>query len=198
MAHLARLEAGALALGNSAEWLGVARQSLLEWLNLQAIIEPCALRLQLHPDHALLIAEIGPLPRHALPYHLVAMDHPLAPRRMETATRHKGLCGPWSAHVLGVASQMGGQDALLIWPDGTLAETAIASLGLEVEDILFLPPPEGRVTSIAEALDLPAWAARRGLQLRQEPIARARIRDGKLWCMNALRGIWPATVTGDI
>lgn len=198
MAHLARLEAGALALGNSAEWLGTVSQPLLEWLHLEAIVEPCALRLRLHPDQALLIAEIGPLPRHALPYRLVAMEHPLASRRMETATRHKGLCGPWSAHVLEVASRMGGQDALLTWPDGTLAETAIASLGLEVKDSLFLPPPEGRVTSIAEALDLPAWAASRGLQLRQEPITKVRIRDGKLWCMNALRGVWPATVTGEI
>ncbi|HJW73477.1 MAG TPA: aminotransferase class IV [Geothrix sp.] len=196
--HLARLEAGALALGNSTEWLGAAGQSLLEWLHIEATVEPCALRLQLHPDQGLLIAELGPLPRHRLPYHLVAMEHPLASQRNETATRHKGLCGPWSAQVLDVASQMGAQDALLIWPDGTLAETAIAALGLEVEDILYVPPAEGRVTSIAEALDLPAWAAGRGLQLRQEPIPKARIRDGKLWCMNSLRGIWPAKVAGDV
>ena len=122
------------------------------------------------------------------------MPHPLIEGRSDPAAPHKGLTGSWPATALREAHRLGGDDALLLWPDGTLAETAIAAVGLELGDRFLLPPAEGRVASLAERLDLPTWAADRRLQVTTAPISLAEAREGRLWCMNALRGIWPATL----
>lgn len=193
-AHLTRLQTGALFLGHPCDWLEAAGQDLARWLHSENLKQESALRLRLYPECGLLVAEIGLLPQLVQPYRLVPMAHPLAARRRAPETQHKGLCGPWSARVLALANQQQGQDALLCWPDGTVAETAIAAIGLEIDGAFLLPSPEGRVASLAESLDLPAWAADRDLPVRQEAISLGRIKEGQLWCMNALRGIWPATV----
>ncbi len=50
------------------------------------------------------------------------------------------------------------------------------------------------MASLAEALDLPAWAAARGLELRWEGIPLGRVAENRLWCLNAVRGIWAANL----
>jgi branched-subunit amino acid aminotransferase/4-amino-4-deoxychorismate lyase len=140
------------------------------------------------------MARLEPLPVSPDPYRLVVMPHPLNEGRSDPQAPHKGLSGPWSAAIRTEAQRLGGEDALLLWPDDTLAETAIAAVGLEVNGTLLLPPPEGRVASLAERLDLPAWAAGRGLRIEAAPIPRSRTQEGRLWCLNALRGIWPASL----
>jgi branched-subunit amino acid aminotransferase/4-amino-4-deoxychorismate lyase len=193
-AHLGRLKAGAAYLGQNVDWLDAAALDLKAWLELEIPGKEGSLRLRLHIEQRRLTAEIGPLPQTPLPYRLVPMDHPMAPRHGDAATGHKGLCGPWSDQVIISAKEAGGHDALLTWPDGTIAETAIASIGLEAEDAFILPPLRGRVASLTETHDLPDWASHRGLQIKHEPIRMEQIRFGQVWCLNALRGIWPGTV----
>ncbi len=193
-AHLDRLRAGAACLGWDHGWLAPAADGLLSWLGARAPQGGQALRLLLEPRR--LVATLDPLPSAPSPCRLIPMAHPMAHRRREPASRLKGLCGAWPRAVLATVSALGGEDALLTWPDGTLAETARAALALEVGGTLWLPPPEGRVASLAEALDLPVWAKARGLTLHQHPIPLAKVQEGHLWCMNALRGVWPATLLG--
>ncbi|MDE3246558.1 MAG: hypothetical protein KGN80_10755, partial [Acidobacteriota bacterium] len=57
-----------------------------------------------------------------------------------------------------------------------------------------LPPLEGRVGSLTEALELPLWASSHGVALQRRPITLAEVSSGQLWCMNALRGLWQAEV----
>ena len=85
-------------------------------------------------------------------------------------------------------------ETLLLWPDGTLAETSIAAIGLRLNDKLLLPPLEGRVSSITEAFELPLWAISKGLSVQRRPIRLDEVSGGQLWCMNALRGLWQAEV----
>ncbi len=192
-AHLLRLEAGAAALGREVPWLAQIRTELEGWLEAEARGGgEAALRLVLHPDAALLSALLEPLPAVPRPYRLKALPHPLGAQREEALLLHKGLAGPWSQAVLAEARQAGAEDALLLWPDGTLAETAIAAVGLERDGVLAMPPAQGRVASLAERLDLPAWARERGFRIEVAARSLPALRDGRLWCMNALRGIWPA------
>ena len=193
-AHLARLQAGAVALGQPAPWVYGLQKKLLEWLQAEIPMGDAALRLVLHPTARFCTARLEPLPVTHSPYRLVLMPHPLNDGRSDPKASHKGLSGPWSAATRVEAQRLGGDDALLLWPDGTLAETAIAAVGLEVNGTLLLPPSEGRVASLAERLDLPDWAAGRGLRIEAAPIPRSRVGEGRLWCLNALRGIWPASL----
>ncbi|WP_306589420.1 aminotransferase class IV [Geothrix sp. 21YS21S-4] len=185
-AHLARLRAGARALGEDVPWLEAATDELRTWLAIQSPKES-ALRLVLHPQ--ILVATLEPLPVAPTPYRLALLPHPMGDLRPDPLARHKGLSGPWSAAALEEARRRGADDALLSWPDGTVVETAIAAVAQERNGRLHLPPAEGRVASVAERLDLPAWAAARGWTADTGRIAP---REGRLWCMNALRGIWPA------
>lgn len=191
-AHLARLEAGARHLGQRVDWLPTAGTALCRWL--QTCVQPrhAALRLRLQAEAPCLQAVLEPLPVATQPYPLVVLPHPLASRKGDPALEHKGLAGPWSQGILAAARSQGAEDALLCWPDGTLAETAIASLAVPDGDRLLLPPTEGRVASLAERLDLPGWAAARGLRLTFAPVPLERARQAPLWCLNALRGIWRA------
>lgn len=191
-AHLLRLEAGAAALDREVPWLALIRTELEGWLEAEVQGGEAALRLVLHPDAGRLSALLEPLPAVPRPYRLKVLPHPLGSRRAEALLPHKGLAGPWSQAVLAEARQAGAEDALLLWPDGTLAETAIAAVGLERDGVLALSPPQGRVASLAERLDLPAWARERGLRIEVAARVLPPAREGRLWCMNALRGIWPA------
>ncbi len=193
-AHLERLRAGAVALGQPAPWVDGLQQQLLEWLESDLPVGDAALRLVLHPAAGCCTARLEPLPDTPSPYRLVPTHHPLNEGRADPKAPHKGLSGAWSTAMRAEAQRLGGEDALLLWPDGTLAETAIAAVGLEVDGVLLLPPPEGRVASLAERLDLPAWAAGRGLRIEVVAIPRPRVVEGQLWCLNALRGIWPASL----
>jgi len=193
-AHLLRLQAGAAALGAEVPWLSVLQTELEAWLREETAHTDAALRLVLHPEAARLSARLEPLPAVAQPYRLMVLPHPLQARRQEAAIVHKGLAGPWSQTVLSAIREAGAEDALLLWSDGTLAETAIASVALERGDLLTVPPPQGRVASLAERLDLPAWARSRGLHLEVGGLSLAAVREGRLWCLNALRGIWPAVL----
>jgi len=195
--HLRRLEAGALALGETVPWLLDLAEPLREWLAVETPREDAALRLVLIPAEGQLEARLEPLPVAPRPYRLYPMPHPLLQRRSDPIVTHKGLSGPWGGEVLSKASRWQGDDALLLWPDGTLAETAIAAVGLELEGVLWLPPAEGRVASLAERLDLPEWASERGLRLNTGDIPFEWVERGSLWCMNSLRGIWPAVIQGE-
>lgn len=190
-AHLARLEAAACALGEPTAWLQDLAGPLGEWLSAEAVAD-AALRLRLHPGQ--LEARLEPLPTAPQPYRLLARPHPLGARRGDPILVHKGLSGSWGRDLLAEAHSLGAEDALLIWPDGTLAETAIASICLEVGTELRVPLPGGRVASLAERLELPRWAAARGLRRVEALVTLEEAALGRLWCMNALRGIWPATI----
>lgn len=190
-AHQARLQAGAEALGREVPWLAGALQGLLPWLGRTA---EAALRLELHLDLQRLDALLEPLPLAPSPCRLAPLPHPMGDLRRHPLAAHKGLSGPWRPAVLAEARRLGAEDGLLLWPDGTLAETAIAAVALEQEGALILPPSEGRVASVAERLDLPAWAEARGLALRWESISMAGCAGARIWCLNALRGVWPATL----
>ncbi len=192
-AHLDRLHAGASALGRNPSWLTEAAEELRHWLRRHAAPE-AALRLELHLDLKLMDARLEPLPHASAPYRLAPLPHPMGDLRQDPLARHKGLSGPWRPQVLSEAWHRGAEDALLLWPDGTLAESAIATLAVERDGWLFLPPAEGRVASVAERLDLPAWAEERGWTLRCAAIALEDCTGGQLWCLNALRGLWPATL----
>jgi branched-subunit amino acid aminotransferase/4-amino-4-deoxychorismate lyase len=181
-------------LGQSAPWVDGTRGPLLEWLRSELHGSDTALRLVLHPASGVLKARLEPLPSTPDPYRLVPMRHPVEEGRSDPKAPHKGLLGPWSATTRTEARHLGGEDALLLWPDGTLAETAIAAVGLELDGILRLPPPEGRVASLAERLDLPAWCEARALRIEVGPIPAALAPVGRLWCLNALRGIWAASL----
>jgi branched-subunit amino acid aminotransferase/4-amino-4-deoxychorismate lyase len=192
-AHLERLHAGASALGRSPTWLTEATDELRYWLGRHATLD-AALRLELHLDLKLLDARLEPLPQAATPYRLTPLPHPMGDLRPDPLAPHKGLSGPWRPQVLSDAWRNGAEDALLLWPDGTLAECAIATVGLERKGSLTLPPVEGRVASVAERLDLPAWAEARGWVLRRAPLRLEDCAGGQLWCLNALRGLWPAAL----
>jgi branched-subunit amino acid aminotransferase/4-amino-4-deoxychorismate lyase len=181
-------------MGRSANWLLGLQVEITTWLESVINGEDAALRLVLHPGPGLLSARLEPLPSAPQPCRLVVMSHPLGGRRTDPSVVHKGLSGPWGSDILMAARRSGAEDALLLWPNGTLAETAIASLGIEAGGVLRVPPPQGRVASLAERLDLPVWAGSRGLRVETADIPLARAREGRMWCMNALRGIWPATL----
>jgi len=193
-AHLLRLAAGAAMMGQSVDWLLLLQRDIETWLSSTTPQEDAALRLVLHPDSGLLSARLEPLPAPAKPYRLVLMPHPLGQRQADLSVMHKGLSGPWGIEVLSAARSLGAEDALLLWSDGSVAETAIAAVGVEMGGVLRIPPPPGRVASLAERLDLPRWVESRNLSLEMRDIPQSLAREGRLWCMNALRGIWPATL----
>lgn len=192
-AHLERLRAGAEALDCEVPWLTLAAADLFDWIKARPPAEG-ALRLSLHLDLRLLAARLEPLPPAPFPCRLTPMPHPMGDLRPSPLARHKGLSGPWRPVVLAEARRLGADDALLLWPDGTLAETAIAAVALECDGFLTLPPYAGRVASVAERLDLPAWAEARGWTLRIAPLLPGDCAAGRLWCLNALRGLWLATL----
>lgn len=191
-AHLLRLARGAEALAQPAPWIGGLEPAIRAWITAAGIPEDGVLRLALHGPEGLVSARREPLPRTPAPYRLAPMLHPMGDLRSSALAQHKGLSGPWRQPALAEARSRGAEDALLLWPDGTLAETTLASLALEVEGTLTLPPPDGRVASLTEALEVGAWAAARGLDLRTEGIPLGRPVEGRLWCLNAVRGFWPA------
>lgn len=192
-AHLERLQAGARALGSTPIWLSEAAIDLRHWLDRHAAPE-AALRLELHLDLNILDARLEPLPQPAAPYRLAPTPHPMGDLRADPLAPHKGLSGPWRPQALSEAWRQGAEDVLLLWPDGTLAESAIATVALECGGCLTLPPAEGRVASVAERMDLPRWIEERGWRVRCAPITLAACAHGQLWCLNALRGLWPATL----
>lgn len=162
---------------------------LMAWIY-QAGTAAC--RMQLFPDALSVRLEAMPDPHP--PYRLIPLPHPLGDVRENPRALHKGILGDWDVQVRNQAYENHAEDALLLWPDGTLAETAIASIGLQACGDFFLPPLEGRVGSLTEALELPLWASDHGFALRRRPIALAEVSGGQLWCMNALRGLWQAEV----
>jgi len=192
--HLHRLAAGATALGQPAPWVLSEGPRISAWLIEVCAEEDAALRLQLWTGGGLITARLEPLPSPPDPCRLLDLLHPLDARRGDPLITHKGLAGDWSDDILAQARRSGADDALLLWSDGTLAETAIAAVGVELGDMLVLPPPAGRVASLAEQVDLPAWAEQRGLRLARSALTSTQARQGRLWCLNALRGIWPATL----
>ncbi len=129
------------------------------------------------------------LPATPSPYWLLPLPHPLHPA---AEPRMKGADGAWHPAMLAAARAAGAHDALLLWPDGTVAETAIAAVALQLEGALWVPPPGGRVASLAESLELPAWAAAQGLPLGIRAFDLATAASGTLWCLNAVRGVWQA------
>ena len=193
-AHLERLRAGTLALGLAVHWLPELQADLRGWLAEVVGSGDLTLRLRLEPAAGRLHASLEPLPSAPDPYRLLALPHPLALRRQDPLLPHKGLGGPWHEATLAEVRAGGADDALLLWEDGTAAETAIAAIALEANGSLRLPPQQGRVASLAERLQMPAWAAARGLPLTMGPIRLAELRAGRLWCFNALRGFWPGTL----
>ena len=196
-AHLQRLQAGAAALDRPVDWLMSLQDDVEQWLCSAAGDCDVALRMVLHPAEGMLSARLELLPVAAQPYRLAWRPHPLQACQDSPLAMHKGLSGPWSAEVLAEAHQKGTEDALLFWADGSLAETALAAVGVEFEGRLLLPDLPGRVASLAERLDLPDWAAAQGLAIERRVLFLEHARAGRLWCMNALRGIWPAILLCD-
>ncbi len=187
-AHLARLRASALARGEDQPWIESLAADLVGWV--EGATRDAAEALRLRLLGARIWALLEPIPVAPQPYRLKPMIHPLG--RPLPLSSHKGLLGLWNSAPLREAQDHGAEDALLHWSDGVLVETAIASIALEVEGELWLPPVEGRVASLAERLDLPEWAGK-----RTRSVQAFRVKDldrGQLWCFNAVRGIWPGTL----
>lgn len=189
-AHLERLMTSAAALGNAVSWLPAEAHAIASWVADVAPQPLGTLRMRLHGDQVWALLEPpAPMPS---PYLLKPLPHPLqAPDRHPLAP-HKGLLGIWNTAPLNEAKAAEAHDALLFWPEGPLVETAIASIALERDGVILLPPREGRVASLAERLDLPGWAGPR--QIRIEAFGLADVAQGQLWCFNAVRGIWPGTL----
>ena len=184
-------------MSQPVDWVLAQQPDLAGWLESGNPPDEAALRLVLHPVAGLLSAQLEPPPAAPQPCRLAWLPHPMAARRHDPTVRHKGLAGPWGRDVLAQASWLGAQDALLHWPDGTLAETAMAAVAIEVAGDLLVPPVEGRVTSLTERLDLPEWAESRGLRIVTTRLTLPLAAEGRVWCMNALRGFWPATLLSD-
>ena len=180
---------GATGLGWDLSWLKGKVSEIEAWIS---AVEMAACRLQLFPD--VISARLEALPAQFPSCRLLATTHPLGDIRGNAMAAHKGLLGAWDIQARNHAQEMLADDALLLWPDGTVAETTIAAIGLQVNDILFLPPPEGRISSITEAFDLPLWAISHGLHVQHRPIRLDEVSGGQLWCMNAARGLWQAEV----
>ncbi len=192
-AHGRRLAAALDALGIETSWLAPALEEAWAWAGSRgAGPEPMALRLWVEPGRRCLGARVEPLPPTPSPYRLVPLEPPCADRRGPPPAPHKGRLGRWGGEARERARARGAEDALLLWPDGAVAETAIAALGLEEGGRLRLPAPEGRVRSLAEFLDLPGWADERNWEVAVSPFSFQEARRGRLWCFNALRGLWPA------
>lgn len=190
-AHGQRLAAGAAALGFPSTWLSAALEEVASWVAEYTGMD-LALRLSLDAEGSCATARLEPLPRATAPWRLLPLPHPMGDLRACPLAPHKGLTGPWGASIRAEAMAGGGADALLLWPDGTVAETGLATVALERDGRLVLPPAAGRVASLTERLELPAWARARGLDLQRSPFTPGA--SGQLWCLNALRGIWPVTV----
>lgn len=185
-AHLDRLGRGLRFLGQPEDWLKEAFEAALD------LAPDGLLRLRAAGALRVLLARSEALPVLSAPYRLLAAPHPLGDPRRDSRAAHKGLLGGWSAAALAQARAAGADDLLCLWPDGSLAETAIASVAVVDGDRLRLPPLPGRVASIAEVLALPAWAAARGLEPRWESIAFGETFGKQLVCFNAVRGVWQA------
>lgn len=186
-AHWARLEAGLACLGHDPRLTG-DRDGILHGLG-DGIV-----RIRLVPEAGVLLVKWEPWSAAPQPYRLLPLPHPLGDLRPDPRARHKGLLGNWSEAGLARARAAGAEDVLCLWPDGTVAETAIAAIALRDGATLRCPPPEGRVASIAEAAFLPGWAERRGLVLRTGPVTLDEARAGGLVSFNAARGVWQAEV----
>jgi branched-subunit amino acid aminotransferase/4-amino-4-deoxychorismate lyase len=179
-------------MGQPVDWLQPLQPDIEAWLKTAMPREGAALRMVLRPAAGLVSARLEVLPVTSNPYRLISMPHPLGARQADPSIAHKGLAGPWGTGVLSTARNLGADDGLLLWPDGSLAETAIAVVGVELDGTLVIPPPSGRVASLTERLVLPGWAESRGLRIETRSLPVAFAKEGRLWCMNALRGIWPA------
>ncbi|HXC17014.1 MAG TPA: aminotransferase class IV [Holophagaceae bacterium] len=189
-AHLERLMTSAAAKGEAAPWVMAEADAIAAWAAAKCHEPAEALRLRLHGHQ--LWALLEPLPEQPSPYRLRLMPHPHGIPSRHPLAPHKGLLGIWNTAPLNGAKSAGAHDALLFWPDGTLVETAIASIALEVDGELWLPPLEGRVASLAERLDLPEWAGPR--RIRIQAFDAPQMHHGQLWCFNAVRGVWLGTL----
>ena len=187
--HLARLRMGATCLGWNVAWLSDVEPEIAAWISATGL---AACRLQMFPEAISVLLEA--IPCHIPPFRLQPMTHPLGDIRGDARGALKGLLGPWDIRARNSAHERLVEDALLLWPDGTMAETTIAAIGLQLDGKLLLAPPEGRVSSLTEAFDLPGWARSRGLVLEPRPIGLNEVSGGQLWCMNAVRGLWQAEV----
>lgn len=187
-AHRERIEEGLARLGHRGE------ASIPAWEEVLSGLEDGIVRVRVLADPGLLLWLWEPWAAPPQPYRLRPMLHPLGDLRGHPWARHKGLLGGWGEAALHQAQRSGAEDALCLWPDGTLAETAIAAVALRDGAILRCPPPEGRVASIAEAAFLPEWARRRGLALERGPVTLAEAAAQGLLCFNAARGLWQAEV----
>lgn len=181
-AHLARLVTGV----GGASWLEAAFRAMQAHFS---TAPDGMVRIRSDAPGGRLWATWETLPTTPFPYRLLPMAHPLPPAR---EPRIKGADGAWHGRVLAAAWEAGAQDALLYWPDGTVAESAIAAVVLEREGGLWIPPAGGRVASLAEALDLPNWIRERRLAVEVRPFDLAAVGEGTLWCLNAVRGMWQA------
>lgn len=187
--HMTRLQMGAIGLGWDVAWLNGKEPEIAAWI-LTAGMAAC--RLQLFPDA--ISVRLEAIPDPFVSCRLLAMPHPMGDIRGDAKAALKGILGTWDIQARNQAHEKPADDALLLWPDGTLAETSIAAIGLQLNDKLLLPPLEGRVSSITEAFELPLWAISKGLSVQRRPIRLDEVSGGQLWCMNALRGLWQAEV----
>lgn len=187
-AHLRRLQEALDYLGVARDWLDDVFEAAV------GRVSDGVLRVRVAGTERHLLTRLEPWSPLPSPYRLKPAPHPLGEARGDPAARHKGLRGDWSVEALALARSHGAEDLLCLWPDGTLAETAIASVAVEDGLTLRVPPREGRVASIAEAEDLPRWAEAQGFLLVRGPVPFREITGKRLLCFNAVRGLWQAEV----
>lgn len=172
-------------MGEAVPWLAAQAGAIEAWVSEISVLPIEALRLRIHG--AQIWALLEPLPDTPSPYRLVVLPHPFG--GTHPLANHKGLLGTWNLDALKDAQGLGADDALLSAPDGTLLETAIASIALETAEGFWIPPRPGRVASLGERLELPALAGSRAVRSRS--FRAEDLNDGRLWCFNAVRGVWP-------
>jgi branched-subunit amino acid aminotransferase/4-amino-4-deoxychorismate lyase len=187
-AHLERLAESAAASGVAAPWLPAQAAPIEAWVHEASSQAEEALRLRVHG--AKVWALLEPMPETPAPYRLAVLPHPF--HGAHPLAAHKGLLGTWNLEALKEAQAQGADDALLAGPDGVLLETAIASIALEAETGFWIPPRQGRVASLGERLELPALAGARPVESR--PFRLEDLGGRRLWCVNAVRGVWPAAL----
>jgi para-aminobenzoate synthetase/4-amino-4-deoxychorismate lyase len=178
-AHLARLRAGARALGFDA------RHDAAQLRALVATAPGGAHRLRLTLDAGGPHAAIAP-----------AREDPTAPVRLEPVVLPGGLgTHKWAdRRLLDDLTRDLGATPLLVDLDGHVLEAAHAGILIVEDDRLVIPPPDGRaLPSISRALTLAATT----LPIAHEPITLERARTATaLILTSALRGPHPGVLAG--